>query len=77
MKNPIVDSEILHGGEDRDVKRRLESRNKFFMFVIACLLIYLFTLLTLVLLLHLHILFITLHSSFSFVGVYSSQQEDN
>jgi len=33
-----VDSEILHGGEGGDVERWLKSRNKFFMFVIACLL---------------------------------------
>jgi len=34
-----VDSEILHVGEGGDVERWLEPRNKFFMFVIACLLI--------------------------------------
>jgi len=39
VEDPIVDSEILHSGEDRDVNRWLEPRNKFFVFVIACLLI--------------------------------------
>jgi len=34
-----VDSEILHGGEDRDIEQWLEPRNKFFVFVNACLLI--------------------------------------
>ena len=51
MEDPLVDSEILYSGEGRDVERWLEPRNKFFMFVIACLLIS-----TLMLLFLLHIL---------------------
>jgi len=39
VEDPIVDSEILHGGEGGDVEWWLEPRNKFFMFMIACLLI--------------------------------------
>ena len=80
MEDPIVDSEIFHGGEGGDVERWLEPRNKFFMFAIACPLISLFNLLILVLLLLLHILLIAciifliaLPSSFSFIGLYSSQ----
>ena len=34
-----MDSEILHGGEGGDVEWWLESRNKFFVFAIAYLLI--------------------------------------
>jgi len=40
MEDPIVDSEILHGGEGGDVERWLEPRNKFIVIVIACLLIF-------------------------------------
>ena len=40
MEDPIVNSEILHDGEGRDVERWLKSRNKFFVFAIACLFIY-------------------------------------
>ena len=76
-----MDSEILHGGEGGDVERWLEPRNKFFVFVIDCLLISIsFHLLTLVLLLYFPFLviacitfIITLHSSFTFVGLCSSQ----
>jgi len=39
VKDPIVDSEILHGGKGGNVERWLKPRNKFFMFAIACLLI--------------------------------------
>jgi len=39
MKDPIVDSEILHGSEGGDVDWWLKPWNRFFMFVIACLLI--------------------------------------
>ena len=54
-----MDSEVLHGGEDGDVERWLESRNKFFcVFDCLSLDLYLFTLLILVLLLLLYILFI-------------------
>ena len=40
MEDPIIDSEILHGGEGGDVERWLKPRNKFFVFAIACLLLY-------------------------------------
>jgi len=30
MEDPIVDSEILHGGEGGDIERWLELRNKSF-----------------------------------------------
>ena len=80
VENPFVNSEILHGGEGWDVERWLEPRNKFFVFAIASLDLYLFTLLILVLLLLLHILFIACVtffiaslSSFSLIGFYSSQ----
>ena len=36
VKDPLVDSEILHGGEVRDVEWYLEPRNKFFVFAFAC-----------------------------------------
>ena len=72
MKDPIVDSEILHGGEGRDVERWLESRNKFFVLAIACLLISSLYIAYFVLLLHFHIQFIALNSSFLFVDLYSS-----
>ena len=39
VKDPLVDSEILHGGEVRDVEWYLEARNKFFMFAFACVLL--------------------------------------
>ena len=39
MEDPIVDSEIFHGGKGRDVERWLKPRNKFFVFEIAYLLI--------------------------------------
>jgi len=39
VEDPTVNSEILHGGEGRDIERWLEPRNKFFVFAIACLLI--------------------------------------
>jgi len=35
-----VDSEILHSCEGGDVERWFEPRNKFFVFAIACLLIF-------------------------------------
>ena len=38
MEDPIVDSEILHGGEGGDVERWLEPRNKFFTLLILALL---------------------------------------
>jgi len=81
MEDPLVDSEILYSGEGGDVERWLEPQNKFFVFVITCLLI---SISLLVLLLILQSLFITcitfiiaLYSSFTFVGLYSSQQEGN
>ena len=81
MKDLLVDSEILHSGEGGDVERWLESRNKFFVFAIACLLISISLLMLLLLLQSLFIACITiiivLHSSFTFVGLYSSQQEGN
>ena len=39
MKDPLEDSEILHSGEGGDVERWLEPRNKFFVFVFACILL--------------------------------------
>ena len=39
MEDPLVDSEILHSGEGGDVERWVESRNKFFVFAIACVLL--------------------------------------
>ena len=39
MKDPLVDSETLHSGKGGDVERWLESRNKFFVFVITCVLL--------------------------------------
>ena len=39
MKNLLVDNEILHSGEDGDVERWLKPRNKFFVFVIAYVLL--------------------------------------
>ena len=73
MKDPLVDSEILHSGESGNVEQWLEPRNKFFVFAIACLLFSLFSLLTLVLI-HLHICHCI---TFSFVNLYSSLQEGN
>jgi len=81
VEDPLVDSEILHSGEGRDVQRWLEPRNKFFVFVIACLLISISLFVLLLLLQSLFIACITfiiaLHSSFTFIGLYSSQQEGN
>ena len=57
MKYPIVDSEILYGGEGGDVEQWLEPRNKSFLFAI--------TLLSLFLLL--------VYYSFILVDQYSSQ----
>ena len=38
MEDPIVDSEILHGGEDGDVEQWLESRNiSFYLRLPYCL----------------------------------------
>ena len=39
MKDPLEDSEILHSGEGGDVDRWLESRNNFFVFAIAFVLL--------------------------------------
>ena len=81
MEDPIVDSEILHGGEGGDVERWLEPRNKFFVFMIAYLLISISLLVLLLLLQSLFIasitFIITLLSSFAFVGLYSSKKEGN
>jgi len=57
VEDPIVNSEILHGGEGGDVERWLEPRNKFFMFAIVCLLTFIFfILLTLAFLVLLHLI---------------------
>ena len=81
MEGPLVDSEILYSGDDGSVERWLEPRNKFFVFVITCLLISIFLLVLLLLLQSLFIACITfiivLHSSFTSVGLYLSQQEGN
>ena len=39
MKDPLVGSEIFHSGEGGDVEWLLKSRNKFFVFTIACVLL--------------------------------------
>ena len=39
MEDPLEDSEILHGGEGRDVEQWLEPQNNFFVFAIACVLL--------------------------------------
>ena len=39
MEDPLEDSEILHSDEGGDVERCLESRNNFFMFAFACVLL--------------------------------------
>ena len=59
MEDPIVDSEILHDGEGGDEKWWSNLKTIFFC-VCDCLSLdlYLFTLLTLVLFFHVHILFI-------------------
>ena len=76
MEDVIVDSEIFHNGEGRDVERWVESRNKFFVFLITRLLISIFLLVLLLLLQSLFIVCITfiiaLYLSFTFVGLYSS-----
>ena len=40
MEDPLVDSEILHSGEDRDLEWWLEPRNNSFMFApVSCYLL--------------------------------------
>jgi len=74
MEDPLVDSKILHSGESGDVERWLEPRNKFFLFVIAYVLLsiaysYLCSCSSCILILHSFITFI--------IGLYSSQQRGN
>ena len=40
MEDPLVDSKILHSGEGENVKRWLEPQNKFLVFAIACVLLF-------------------------------------
>ena len=40
MEDPLEDSEIFHSGEGGDVERWLLTRNSSFVFVIACVLLY-------------------------------------
>ena len=40
VEDPLEDSEILHSGEGGYIERWLEPQNKFFVFVIACVLLF-------------------------------------
>jgi len=43
MEDPIVDSEILHGGEGGDVVRWLETQNKSFcLWLLYCLYLFIY-----------------------------------
>ena len=77
MKDSLEDNEILHSGEGGDVERWLEPRNKFFVFVIACVLlsiVFHFFYACVIINLAFYDCF---HSIAFFIGLYSSQQESN